>query len=190
MLVEAVRAGELPEARLDESVRRDHDAEVRARSVRESVRRRRARRRDGRQRRLPRCGTRRTASLARTAREQGRHPSAQGDGKNGALRVYLIGVDPAAALARRLDGRRATPRRPTSRSCVSSRRSRRCIRGYVFGAMQHEGDLAFHAGREGVRRARTRERARADDRHRVPRPAGDPHAGPRSRARAESGTSA
>ena len=48
-------------------------------------------------------------------------------GKNGALRVYLIGVDPAAALA--LAGRsRATPRRPTSRSCVSSRRSRRCIR--------------------------------------------------------------
>ena len=66
-------------------------------------------------------------------------------GKNGALRVYLIGVDSAAA--KRVGWTVASD--PAQADVAIARLVapfQTLHPSYVFGAMQHEGDLSFHAG--------------------------------------------
>lgn len=144
ILVEAVRGGEIPEARVDESVRRimaqkfqlglfEHpyvDAEAAARQVGSDAFRSAGL--DAQRR-----------SLVLLENKDGILPLKAG--KNGALRVYLIGVDPAAAL-------RAgwTVASDAAQADVAIARLVAPFQTlhpqYVFGAMQHEGDLSFHAG--------------------------------------------
>ena len=145
VLVEAVRGGELPEARLDESVRRimiqklelglfEHpyvDPDAAARKVGSDAFR--AAGLDAQRR-----------ALVLLENKGGILPL-KATGKNGALRVYLIGIDSSAA-------RRAgwTVASDPAQADVAIARVAAPFQtlhpGYVFGAMQHEGDLAFHEG--------------------------------------------
>jgi beta-glucosidase len=145
VLVEAVRSGEVSEARLDESVRRimtqkfelglfEHpyvDAEAAGRRVGNDAFR--AAGVDAQRR-----------SLVLLENKGGILPL-KATGKNGALRVYLIGIDSAAA-------RRAgwTVASDPAQADVAIARLVAPFQtlhpNYVFGAMQHEGDLAFHEG--------------------------------------------
>jgi beta-glucosidase len=145
VLVEAVRSGEIPEARLDESVRRimaqkfelglfEHpyvDAETASKRVGSEAFR--AAGVDAQRK-----------SLVLLENKSGILPL-KPTGKSGALRVYLIGVDSAAA-------KRAgwTVASDPAQADVAIARLVAPFQtlhpNYVFGAMQHEGDLSFHAG--------------------------------------------
>jgi beta-glucosidase len=145
MLVDAVRAGELPEARLDESVRRimtqkfalglfEHpyvDAEGATRRVGTDAFR--AAGLDAQRRALVLLENKGAMLPLRTT------------GKNGALRVYLIGID--SSVARRAGWMVAND--PAHADVAIARLAapfETLHPGFVFGAMQHEGSLAFHAG--------------------------------------------
>jgi len=145
VLVEAVRSGEIPEARLDESVRRimtqkfelglfEHpyvDADAAGRRVGNDAFR--AAGVDAQRRSLV------------LLENKGNILPLRATGKNGALRVYLIGIDSAAA-------KRAgwTVTTDPAQADVAIARLVAPFQtlhpNYVFGAMQHEGDLSFHAG--------------------------------------------
>jgi beta-glucosidase len=145
VIVDAVKAGEIPVARLDESVRRimtqkfeqglfEHpyvDAEAAGRKVGNDAFR--AAGVDAQRR-----------SLVLLENKDGMLPL-KAKGKSGALRVYLIGIDSAAA-------RRAgwTVASDPAQADVAIARLVAPFQtlhpNYVFGAMQHEGDLSFHEG--------------------------------------------
>lgn len=145
MLVDAVRANELTEARLDESVRRimtqkfalglfehpfiDGDA-ARSRVGTEAFR---AAGLDAQRRSLV------------LLENEGRILPLRRTGANGPLRVYLVGVDTAAARRAGL-----TVAADPSRADVAVMRLEAPFEtlhpAFVFGAMQHEGNLAFRAG--------------------------------------------
>jgi beta-glucosidase len=145
VLVDAVRKGEITEARVDESVRRimaqkfelglfEHpfvDADAAARSVGSDAFRSAGL--DAQRR-----------SLVLLENKDGMLPL-KATGRNGALRVYLIGIDSSAA-------RRAgwTVASDPAQADVAIARLVAPFQtlhpNYVFGAMQHEGDLAFHEG--------------------------------------------
>jgi beta-glucosidase len=145
MLVEAVRAGELTEARLDESVRRIMEQKfalglfekpfVDADSASASV------------------GTEayRAAGVDAQRRSlvllenDGALLPLKATGASGALRVYPVGIDTGAV---RRAGWSVAP--DPSQADVAIVRLEAPFEtlhpGYVFGAMQHEGDLGFHEG--------------------------------------------
>ena len=151
MLVEAVRAGELTEARLDESVRRIMaqkfalglfenpyvDADAAARDGR------------ARTRSAPRGSTRSGASLVLLENEGGA-AAAQGDRRERR----------AARLRARYRHRRRRGARAGPSSTDPAQADVAIVRldapfetlhpGYVFGAMQHEGSLALPRGRRGI----------------------------------------
>ena len=148
VLVEAVKAGELTEARLDESVRRIMEQKfalglferpfVDANAAAATV------------------GTDafRAAGLDAQKRSlvllenDGALLPLKATGANGALRVYAVGVDTGAV-------RRAgwTVAADPSQADVAIVRLEAPFQtlhpAYVFGAMQHEGDLGFHEGMKG-----------------------------------------
>ena len=140
VLVEAVRAGEIPEARIDQSADQSR-AEVRARPVRASVRRSGAARRTSATRRSgPRASTRsagrsccwrtRTASFRWRRRGKARLSPRRRLRRCGAL-GFIVVPDPSQADVAIV--------RPTAPFQTLHP-------GYVFGAMQHEGDLGFQDG--------------------------------------------
>jgi beta-glucosidase len=145
MLVEAVKAGELTEARLDESVRRIMeqkfalglfespfvDAEAASTAV----------------------GTDafRSAGLDAQKRSlvllenEGSVLPLKATGASGALRVYAVGIDTGAV--RRAGWSVATDSSQADVAIVRLEAPFETLHpGYVFGAMQHEGNLGFRAG--------------------------------------------
>jgi beta-glucosidase len=148
VLVDAVKAGELTEARLDESVRRIMtpkfalglfenpyvDVDVAVRSVGTQA--------------MRDAGVDAQRRSLVLLENQGRLLPLKPTGKSGALRVYVVGVDSAAV-------RRAgwTVASDPSQADVAVVRLVAPYEtphpGYVFGAMQHEGSLAFHDGDKG-----------------------------------------
>jgi len=145
VLVDAVKAGEITEARVDESVQRimaqkfeqglfEHpyvDADAAGRKVGSDAFR------------AAGIDTQRK-SLVLLENKGGILPL-KATGKNGALRVYLIGIDSAAA-------RRAgwTVASDPAQADVAIARLVAPFQTlhpqWMFGSMQHEGDLAFHEG--------------------------------------------
>ena len=145
VLVEAVRAGELAESRIDESVRRILeqkfalglfenpfvDADAAARSVGSDAFR--AAGLDAQRR-----------SLVLLENEGALLPL-KATGASGALRVYPIGVDTGAV--RRMGWTVASDVAQADVAIVRLEAPYETLHpGYVFGAMQHEGDLGFRAG--------------------------------------------
>ena len=145
MLVEAVRAGELAESRLDESVRRIMeqkfalglfenpfvDAEVASARVGSDAFRTAGL--DAQRR-----------SLVLLENDRAVLPL-KATGARGALRVYAIGVDTAAV--RRMGWTVATDAAQADVAIVRLEAPYETLHpGYVFGAMQHEGHLGFREG--------------------------------------------
>ena len=145
MLVEAVRAGEIAESRLDASVRRIMeqkfalglfenpfvDAEAAARNVGAAPYR--AAGLEAQRRSLVLLENR-DALLPLKA-----------TGANGALRVYAVGIDTGAV--RRMGWTVAPDETQADVAIVRLEAPYETLHpGYVFGAMQHEGSLEFRAG--------------------------------------------
>ena len=145
MLVEAVRAGELAESRLDESVRRILeqkfalglfenpfvDADAAARSVGSDAFRNAGL--DAQRRSLVLLENDRAMLPLRMA------------GASGALRVYPVGVDTGAV--RRMGWTVASDVAQADVAIVRLEAPYETLHpGYVFGAMQHEGQLGFREG--------------------------------------------
>jgi beta-glucosidase len=145
VLVDAVKAGELTEARLDESVRRimaqkfslglfenpyvDPDRATRTVGT-EAMR---AAGLDAQKRSLV------------LLENQGALLPLKATGKSGALRVYVVGVDTAAV--RRAGWSVATDPSQADVALVRLVAPFQTLHpGHVFGAMQHEGSLAFREG--------------------------------------------
>jgi beta-glucosidase len=145
MLVEAVRAGELAESRLDESVRRIMeqkfalglfenpfvDAEAAAARVGSDAFR--AAGLDAQRRALV------------LLENDGAMLPLKATGANGALRVYPVGVDTGAV--RRMGWTVAADVAQADVAIVRLEAPYETLHpGYVFGAMQHEGNLGFREG--------------------------------------------
>jgi beta-glucosidase len=145
VLVDAVKAGELTEARLDESVRRIMSQKF-ALGLFENPYV------------LPDVASRRVgAEWMRAAgmdaqrrslvllENQGKLLPLKATGKSGALRVYVVGVDTAAV--RHAGWSVATDAAQADVAIVRLVAPFETLHpGYVFGAMQHEGSLAFKEG--------------------------------------------
>jgi beta-glucosidase len=145
VLVDAVKAGEIPEARLDASVRRimaqkfalglfEHpyvDAAAAGKRVGNDA--------------FRAAGVDAQRKSLVLLENKDMTLPLKSRGKNGALRVYLIGIDPAAA-------KRAgwTVASDPAQADVAIARLvapfQTLYPQWMFGSMQHEGDLSFHAG--------------------------------------------
>ena len=145
VLVNAVKAGELTEARLDESVRRimsqkfslglfeNPYVDVDAASKRVGAPWMRDAGMDAQRRSLV------------LLKNQGTILPLKKTGRSGALRVYAVGVDTAAV--RRAGWTVAADPKDADIAIVRLVAPYETLHpGYVFGAMQHEGSLAFHEG--------------------------------------------
>ncbi|MFL5618950.1 MAG: glycoside hydrolase family 3 N-terminal domain-containing protein [Gemmatimonadaceae bacterium] len=145
MLVEAVRAGELTESRLDESVRRIMeqkfalglferpfvDADTASATVGTDAFR--AAGLDAQKRSLV------------LLENDGALLPLKATGANGALRVYAVGIDTGAV--RRVGWTVATDPSQADVAIVRLEAPYETLHpGYVFGAMQHEGNLGFREG--------------------------------------------
>ena len=145
VLVAAVKAGELTEARLDESVRRIMtpkfalglfenpyvDVDAAAKSVGTKA--------------MRDAGVDAQRRSLVLLENQGRMLPLKASGKNGALRVYVVGVDSAAV--RRAGWTVATDASQADVAVVRLAAPYETLHpAYVFGAMQHEGSLAFRDG--------------------------------------------
>jgi beta-glucosidase len=145
MLVEAVRAGELAESRLDQSVRRIMeqkfalglfenpfvDAEAAAASVGSEA--------------FRSAGMDAQRRALVLLENDGAMLPLKSTGANGPLRVYPVGVDTAAV--RRMGWTVAADAAQADVAIVRLEAPYETLHpGYVFGAMQHEGQLAFREG--------------------------------------------
>ncbi|HEX7979192.1 MAG TPA: glycoside hydrolase family 3 N-terminal domain-containing protein [Gemmatimonadaceae bacterium] len=145
VIVDAVKAGEIPVSRVDDAVRRimtqkfelglfEHpyvDAEAAGRRVGTDA--------------FRAAGVDAQRKSLVLLENNGGILPLKATGKNGALRVYLIGIDSAAA--RRAGWTVATD--PAQADVAIARLVapfQTLHPNYVFGAMQHEGDLSFHEG--------------------------------------------
>jgi beta-glucosidase len=145
VLVEAVRSGQLPEARLDESVRRvmtqklalglfeNPYVDADSAAVRVGTESFRAAGLDAQRR-----------SLVLLENDGGMLPL-KATGRNGVLRVYVYGMDSAAVRRAGF----AVAAEPADADVAVMRMDapfETLHPGYVFGAMQHEGSLEFKEG--------------------------------------------